>query len=89
MELRGSVAFSGDDSIAAGALPSVHQLAMHLIAQWPRRFRLTIGADVSARREALQSILVDRGVPARRIEIVSDASIRGSRVVVTVIPAQD
>jgi hypothetical protein len=83
VEVAGNVAFAASDTLAASAGPALDQLARHVIALSPHRVRIAIGADSEARRAALLRALVERGAAESRLEIVSDPSVRGARVVVT------
>ncbi len=87
--LRGSLRFARDHTLTQGAMRAVDQLAMLLTARWPDRFRIALGTDEQARHAALSEALKDRGVPAERIEIAADPSLRGASVVVTRAPVGD
>ena len=90
--LRGRVRLAADHTLPAPSTGAIDQLAMHLIARWPDRFRVAIapGADdaaSAARVATIAAALVERGVPATRIEVAADTEVRGVNVVVTRAPA--
>jgi hypothetical protein len=88
VRLTGNVRLGDDGAIVAASTGAVDQLARHIIALGAR-VRVAIAADDEARRGGLTSALVERGVSAERVEVVTDASATGNRVVVTRAPSTD
>ncbi len=87
MTLTGAIRF-GNDAIVPGSVGTVDQLARHMIALGAG-LRVAIASDTAARREALEAALTERGVPADAFEVVTDAELRGNRVVVTRAPSAE
>ena len=90
--LRGRVQLTREHAVAPAGTGAIDQLAMHLIARWPDRFRVAIapGADdaaSTARTAAIRAALVERGVAEARVDVVADPAARGANVVVTRAPA--
>ncbi|MCB9597095.1 MAG: hypothetical protein H6719_30505 [Sandaracinaceae bacterium] len=84
--LRGILRFSDDGSIRAISLPSVDQLALHLIARWGSRWTITVRASEAPRQDALSRALIERGVPEGTFEVLGDASATAGSATVTRAP---
>ena len=87
--LTGTVRFGADHAIAAASLPVLDQLARHIIARWPHRMRIAIPEDEPARRAAIAVALRQRRIPIGRFEVVSDATLRATQIVLSRVVAQE
>jgi len=88
VRLTGNVRFGSEGAIANSSSNAMDQLARQLILLGGS-LRISIAADDEAKRNAVAAAIVERGVPAANVEVVTDAAGRGNRVVVTRAPSPD
>ena len=86
--LTGTIAFSAQNTLGERSAGAVDQLARQLIARWPTRYQIQLGTASAAGAQALIEALTQRGVPAGRVGVREEASLRGARVVVTRAPLE-